>query len=103
MTAAAGALFRHGGPARTLSVALKSCRSMLVDGASASPSSRSFSEISSKTRRISRSIIRLPAELSCLESMLPLHSAIASARLQSVLSAESQSWGLIPQGLSMPL
>ena len=38
--------------------------------------------------------------MSCLISMMPLHSAIASARLTSVLSVESQSWGLIPQGES---
>ncbi|KAM7512845.1 hypothetical protein LguiB_011720 [Lonicera macranthoides] len=42
-------------------------------------------------------ISRLPVELSGLLTMMPLHSAIASARLQSNLSIESQSWGLIPQ------
>ncbi|KAI3443774.1 hypothetical protein Pfo_000439 [Paulownia fortunei] len=49
-------------------------------------------------------ISRLPVELSSLETMMPLHSAIASARLQSSLSLESQSWGLVPQGahLSIP-
>ncbi|KAG9137726.1 hypothetical protein Leryth_020732 [Lithospermum erythrorhizon] len=50
------------------------------------------------------SLFRLPVELSCcLETMLPLHSAIASARLTSSLSIESQSWGIVPQGISMPL
>lgn len=43
-------------------------------------------------------IRRLPSRVRCLASMMPLHSAIASSRLISVLSAESQSWGLIPQG-----
>ena len=43
---------------------------------------------------------RLPVELSCCLSMLPLHSAIASARLISSLSVESKSWGLVPQGQS---
>ncbi|XP_050226578.1 protein NONRESPONDING TO OXYLIPINS 2, mitochondrial isoform X2 [Mercurialis annua] len=46
---------------------------------------------------------RLPVELSCLVSMLPLHSTIASARLTSLLPIESQTWGLVPQGKSMPL
>ena len=46
----------------------------------------------------SLSLIRLPAELSCLESMMPLHSAIATARLRSILAAESQSWGMVPLG-----
>ncbi|KAH7850296.1 hypothetical protein Vadar_030573 [Vaccinium darrowii] len=60
------------------------------------------SQTSSSARRISRSA-RLPVELSCLESMMPLHSAIASARLTSSLPLESSFWGLIPQGISMPL
>ncbi|KAG6739654.1 hypothetical protein POTOM_057267 [Populus tomentosa] len=49
------------------------------------------------TRRLSRSS-RLPLQLSCVESMLPLHSAVASARLISSLSSESDSWALVPQG-----
>lgn len=43
---------------------------------------------------------RLPVELSSCLSMLPLHSAIASARLISSLSVESKSWALVPQGHS---
>ncbi|EOA33024.1 hypothetical protein CARUB_v10016355mg [Capsella rubella] len=54
---------------------------------------------SSPTCRLSRSS-RLPVELS---SMIPLHSAIASSRLVSSLSIESKIWGLVPQGISMPL
>ncbi|KAG5225676.1 NUCLEAR FUSION DEFECTIVE protein [Salix suchowensis] len=46
---------------------------------------------------------QLPLQLSCVESMLPLHSAIASATLISSLSSESDSWALVPQGVSMPL
>ncbi|KAJ6435390.1 hypothetical protein OIU84_000561 [Salix udensis] len=49
------------------------------------------------TTRFSRSS-RLPLQLSCVESMLPLHSAIASATLISSLSSESDSWALVPQG-----
>ncbi|XP_021739201.1 uncharacterized protein LOC110705607 isoform X2 [Chenopodium quinoa] len=60
------------------------------------------SPVSSSTKRIPR-ISRLPVEASCLLTMLPLHSAIASARLQSVLSVDSQNWCLVPQGMSMPL
>ena len=39
-------------------------------------------------------------ELSSCVSLFPLHSAIASSRLVSSLSAESMSWGLVPQGHS---
>ncbi|KAK1417330.1 hypothetical protein QVD17_26457 [Tagetes erecta] len=55
--------------------------------------------ISSSTRCTSR----LPVELSALITMMPLHSAIASSCLKSGLLIESQSWGLVPQGISMPL
>ena len=44
---------------------------------------------------------RLPVETSCLLAMFPLHNAIASARLQSLLSVDSQSWCLVPQGISL--
>ncbi|XP_030472678.1 protein NUCLEAR FUSION DEFECTIVE 6, mitochondrial-like [Syzygium oleosum] len=67
------------------------------------PSSASASA-SASSRRFSRAFSRLPLELSGgVESLMPLHSAIASARLQSSLAMESQSWGLVPQGISMPL
>ncbi|KMT18004.1 hypothetical protein BVRB_2g031980 [Beta vulgaris subsp. vulgaris] len=70
---------------------------------SISPISNLFKSTSSTTtKRIPRPS-RLPVESSCLLTMLPLHSAIASARLQSVLSVDSQSWCLVPQGMSMPL
>ncbi|GLT85419.1 hypothetical protein SLE2022_036090 [Rubroshorea leprosula] len=64
--------------------------------------SSSPSQVSSSMKRIS-GISRLPVELSCLISMLPLHSVVASARLRSLLSIESLSWSLIPQGNSLPL
>ena len=40
-------------------------------------------------------------ETSCLLAMFPLHNAIASAKLQSLLSVDSQSWCLVPQGISL--
>ncbi|CAH8306178.1 unnamed protein product [Eruca vesicaria subsp. sativa] len=57
---------------------------------------------SSPTSRLIPSF-RVPVELSSCVSLFPLHSAIASSRLVSSLSAESMSWGLVPQGISMPL
>ncbi|GMN50552.1 hypothetical protein TIFTF001_019713 [Ficus carica] len=59
--------------------------------------STSGAETSLPARRISR-ISRLPLQLSSIETMIPLHSAVASARLVSSLSIESQSWGLVPNG-----
>ncbi|KAJ4770163.1 hypothetical protein LUZ62_054420 [Rhynchospora pubera] len=62
-------------------------------------------ELPSAVRPIRRTstIHRLPLMSAGLLSSLPLHSAIASCRLRSVLSAESQSWGLIPQGMMILL
>ncbi|OVA20326.1 hypothetical protein BVC80_157g139 [Macleaya cordata] len=79
------------------SLILKLHKKELSSGTPPLKSSLSQSPISDNVKRISR-ISRLPLELSSLESMMPLHSAIASARLKSILSAESQSWGMIPQG-----
>ncbi|KAE9597589.1 hypothetical protein Lalb_Chr16g0388121 [Lupinus albus] len=57
---------------------------------------------STSTPRLSP-ISRLPVELGSLDSMMPLHSAVASSRLVSSLSIDSLAWGLVPQGISMPL
>ncbi|GMJ15892.1 hypothetical protein HRI_005258400 [Hibiscus trionum] len=85
---------------KALPLMLKSNKSVLP---TVSPlKSSTQSQVSSSVNRIS-GISRLPVELSCLMSMMPLHSAVASARLKSFLAMESQSWGLIPQGISMPL
>ncbi|CAN6221269.1 unnamed protein product [Urochloa humidicola] len=46
---------------------------------------------------------RLPSVCGGLVTVMPLHSAVASARLRSAISPESQSWGVVPQGNSMPL
>ncbi|KAK8509279.1 hypothetical protein V6N13_062330 [Hibiscus sabdariffa] len=86
---------------KALPLKLKSNKSVLPT-VSPLKSSTPSQVSSSSVNRIS-GISRLPVELSCLMSMMPLHSAVASARLRSFLAMESQSWGLIPQGISMPL
>ncbi|KAJ1393520.1 hypothetical protein SESBI_34883 [Sesbania bispinosa] len=57
---------------------------------------------SASARRVSLTS-RLPVELGSWESMMPLHSAVASARLVSSLSIESLGWGLVPQGYGQDL
>ncbi|XP_054810266.1 protein NONRESPONDING TO OXYLIPINS 2, mitochondrial isoform X3 [Prosopis cineraria] len=49
-------------------------------------------------------LIRTAAELGCLQSMLPLHSVVAAARMTSCLSATSRSCRALSQelGLSVP-
>ncbi|XP_038981421.1 uncharacterized protein LOC103706854 [Phoenix dactylifera] len=94
-------LLRSRVSARTISLALRpSKKSIQSEVSPLIPSSRS--PISPSERRISV-VFRLRKDSSCLVSMLPLHSAIASARLRSVLSPVSQHWGWVPQGTSMPL
>ncbi|OEL19262.1 hypothetical protein BAE44_0019719 [Dichanthelium oligosanthes] len=44
---------------------------------------------------------RLPSVCGGLLSVMPLHSAVASARLRSGISPESQSWGVVPQGAAL--
>lgn len=41
---------------------------------------------------------RLPSVCGGLLSVMPLHSAVASAHLRSAISPESESWGVVPQG-----
>uniref|UniRef100_A0A0D3GG37 Uncharacterized protein n=4 Tax=Oryza TaxID=4527 RepID=A0A0D3GG37_9ORYZ len=52
--------------------------------------------LAASSRRAS-SLHRLPSVCGGLLSVMPLHSAVASARLRSAISPESQSWGIVPQ------
>ncbi|KAL9246500.1 hypothetical protein vseg_020027 [Gypsophila vaccaria] len=45
----------------------------------------------------------LPVELRCVQSLLPLHSANASALFTSLLSLHAQSWGALSEGFATPL
>ncbi|KAL5132269.1 Protein NUCLEAR FUSION DEFECTIVE 6, chloroplastic/mitochondrial [Glycine soja] len=49
---------------------------------------------------LSQSTLRCPVELSfCVESMLPYHSATASALMTSMLSVSRHSYGWLPEGI----
>ncbi|KAB2077454.1 hypothetical protein ES319_A06G101800v1 [Gossypium barbadense] len=78
---------------KALPVKLKSSKPVLPTISPLKSSSRSqFSSASSSS-----------SSSSSLKRISGIPSAVASARLRSFLAIESQSWGLIPQGISMPL
>ncbi|XP_061341586.1 protein NUCLEAR FUSION DEFECTIVE 6, mitochondrial-like isoform X2 [Gastrolobium bilobum] len=68
----------------------------LAAGARATPSRSPFRI--PKQSSISNRIFRSPVELSCcVESMLPYHSATASALMTSMLSVSRHSYGWTPE------
>ncbi|KAK9942476.1 hypothetical protein M0R45_008140 [Rubus argutus] len=77
---------------RTLS---QSSLNALNPKATSSPFASSAKAIPSATRFVS--------VLGSLESMMPLHSAIASARLKSNIAFDSTCWSCLSQGLASPL
>ncbi|CAN6201504.1 unnamed protein product [Urochloa humidicola] len=82
---------------RVLARAVSSLRRSLL-GAHPHPPSSPFAASSRPS-----AVHRLPSVCGGLLTVMPLHSAVASARLRSAISPESQSWGVVPQGNSMPL
>ncbi|KAK4417760.1 hypothetical protein Salat_2188700 [Sesamum alatum] len=46
---------------------------------------------------------RLPVELGCGESLMPLHSVTASALLKSMLSSKVGQWCSLSEGFATPL
>ncbi|KAG4930420.1 hypothetical protein GLYMA_17G142500v4 [Glycine max] len=61
--------------------------------------SSSFSKPASSSSPLRQSLLtRISAELRCAQSMLPLHSAVAAARMTSRLSVTSRSCRALSQG-----
>ncbi|KAI8007943.1 hypothetical protein LOK49_LG07G00597 [Camellia lanceoleosa] len=68
-----------------------------------SPKSTPPSSFSSSSRPIPFSASRVVSMLASVESMMPLHSAIAFARLRSNIAVDSSCWSLLSEGFAIPL
>ncbi|XP_076950491.1 uncharacterized protein LOC143623477 [Bidens hawaiensis] len=64
-------------------------------------SSKTFAGLTA--RRNPSFLSRLPVELGSMQSLMPLHSATASALLKSMLSSEVGQWGTLSEGFATPL
>ncbi|XP_042026614.1 protein NUCLEAR FUSION DEFECTIVE 6, mitochondrial-like [Salvia splendens] len=67
------------------------------------PKLSGFASTSPRPRPFFSSTSRLPVELGCGESLMPLHSATASALLKSMLSSKVGRWGYLSEGFATPL
>ncbi|KAI4384288.1 hypothetical protein MLD38_002463 [Melastoma candidum] len=63
------------------------------------------SSSSSPSRRLanSRAFSRIPVELGGAMTLMPMHSATATALLTSLLCLSSRSWGCLSEGFATPL
>ncbi|GMY17085.1 protein NONRESPONDING TO OXYLIPINS 2, mitochondrial isoform X1 [Fagus crenata] len=77
-------------------------RSLASCSKTLTPKSLSPKSIPSSTRSIPRAS-RVLSVLGSVESMMPLHSAIASARLKSSIAVDSSCWSWLSQGLATSL
>ncbi|KAA8536106.1 hypothetical protein F0562_028584 [Nyssa sinensis] len=57
---------------------------------------------SSSTRAVPRASSRIASVLGSVGSMMPLHSAIASARLKSSIAMDSTCWSWLSQDFAIP-
>ncbi|XP_040385871.1 protein NONRESPONDING TO OXYLIPINS 2, mitochondrial-like isoform X1 [Oryza brachyantha] len=53
--------------------------------------------------RAARILRRTAAASAGLETLTPLHSAVAGARLRSCIAADSSCWSSLSQGYALPL
>ncbi|KAJ1257071.1 hypothetical protein BS78_K221100 [Paspalum vaginatum] len=64
------------------------------------PSLASPSAAARSSRTLRRSAVAASA---VLETLMPLHSAVAAARLRSCIAVDSSCWSSLSQGYALPL
>ncbi|KAM5588150.1 protein NUCLEAR FUSION DEFECTIVE 6, mitochondrial [Rosa sericea] len=73
--------------------------SRVASAARPKPAAAPFTIPKQNKNPISHAIFRSPVELSCcVETLLPYHTATASALLTSMLSVSQRSYGWTPEG-----
>ncbi|XVF84971.1 hypothetical protein PTKIN_Ptkin17bG0081500 [Pterospermum kingtungense] len=95
---------------RTLQSSYASLKTILTHSPSSRPANNKLAALfSPKPASASRFSLRnltssrLPVELGCAVTLMPLHSATASALFTSLLSLHNQSWGCLSEGFATPL
>ncbi|KAL0903126.1 hypothetical protein M5K25_027480 [Dendrobium thyrsiflorum] len=79
------------------------CRSVLVGARFISARSKTVLPKTSPSRRAAIvAASPLTLALGCVESLRPLHSATASARLISNIAVHSSCWGWVSQDFAIP-
>ncbi|XP_050231083.1 protein NONRESPONDING TO OXYLIPINS 2, mitochondrial isoform X2 [Mercurialis annua] len=83
------------------------CRSALMAGSRsiAATRSRTFTtakSISSPSTRAISNASRVLSSLGSVDSLMPLHSAIANARLKSSIAVDTSCWSWLSQDFAVP-
>ncbi|KAF6166654.1 hypothetical protein GIB67_005516 [Kingdonia uniflora] len=92
------------------SAAMASVRSLIVFRSQSvisktltpTPTPKSMPSMFPLPTRTSPCISRIAKALGGAESLMPLHSAIASARLISIIAADSSCWSSLSQDFAVP-
>ncbi|KAK6128334.1 hypothetical protein DH2020_037921 [Rehmannia glutinosa] len=92
---------RSTSSAKNLLSRVQSQHSFALESSSLSGISRTIPRPAPRHRPFFSS--RLPFELGCGESLMPLHSVTASALLKSMLSSKVGQWGVLSEGFATPL
>ncbi|KAG6572036.1 hypothetical protein SDJN02_26611 [Cucurbita argyrosperma subsp. argyrosperma] len=90
------------------------CRSLLAAAAAGGSRSmagrtRTLAHVTLKPVPVSSSsrgfisVSRIASSLASVDSLMPLHSAVASARLKSKIAVDSHCWSWLSEGFATPL
>ncbi|KAK3412527.1 protein NONRESPONDING TO OXYLIPINS 2, mitochondrial isoform X1 [Eucalyptus grandis] len=88
---------------QALTVSSRSLASKSKSSLQKSLDERRISALLRSTSRSAPRASRVVSALGSVESLMPLHSAIASARLKSNIAVDTRCWSWLSQGMAEPL